>query len=163
LSFVWNATGGIGTIDASGVLNASTQVGLGLVTATTGSATGTAIVEIVPDVLATVALQPAAASLEAGSNLALHAQAVDRYGNAIPNVPLTWSVTGGVGTVSSSGAFTASTRVGAGSVIAMYATGMTGRQDLTIVPATPARVDIGLTSTTLAVDSNSVIVATVRD
>ena len=260
LSFVWNATGGIGTIDASGVLNASTQVGLGLVTATTGSATGTAIVEIVPDVLATVALQPAAVSLEAGSNLALHAQGFDRYGNeisglrfvwattigsvapvetgsptavlaagylagsgritissggvtlvvgvdvtpgpldriqvvmlvggssfegpvdipagaartfvaettdrfgnAIPNVPLTWTVTGGIGTVSSSGAFTASTRVGAGSVIAMYASGMTGRQEVTIVPATPARVDIGLTSTTLAVDSNSVIVATVRD
>src|SRR5205823_12967221 len=83
LSFVWNATGGIGTIGASGALSASTQGGRGLVTATTGSATGTAIVEIVPDVLATVALQPAAVSLEAGSNLALHAQGFDRYGNEI--------------------------------------------------------------------------------
>src|SRR5438046_2272528 len=93
LSFVWNATGGIGTIDASGVLNASTQVGLGLVTATTGSATGTAIVEIVPDVLATLALQPAAVSLEAGSNLALHAQGFDRYGNEISGLRFVWATT----------------------------------------------------------------------
>jgi outer membrane protein assembly factor BamB len=259
-TFVWTATGGIGTIDASGLLTASTQVGTGFVTATTGSSTGTAIVEIVPGALASVALQPAAVSLEAGSNLALHAQGFDRYGNeisgltfgwattigsiapvetgsptavlaagylagsgtvtissggvtrvvgvvvtpgpldriqvvmivggsrfegpvdipagaqrtfvaettdrfgnAIANVPLLWSVTGGSGTIDSNGAFTASTTVGAGSVIATYASGMTGRQDVTIVPATPATVDIGLTSTSLAVDSNSVIVATVLD
>ena len=258
-TFVWNATG-VGTIDASGVLTASTQVGIGFVTATTGSSTGTAIVAIVPGALASVALQPAAVSLEAGSNLALHAEGFDRYGNAISglafgwattigsiapvetgsptavlaagylagsgnltvssggiplvvrvvvtpgpldriqvvmlvggsrfegpvdipagsertfvaettdrfgnaiaNVPLLWTVTGGSGTITSNGAFTASTAVGAGSVIAMYASGMTGRQDVTIVPATPATVEIRLTSTSLAVDSNSVIVATVLD
>jgi hypothetical protein len=259
-AFVWNATGAIGTIDASGLLTASTQVGVGLVTATMGSKTGTAIVTIVPGAIASVALQPATVSLEAGSNLALHAEGFDRYGNAISglrfgwattigsiapietgspaavlaagflagsgsltissggktlvvrvdvtpgpldriqvgmvvdssrfegpvdipagaqrtfvakttdrfgnviaDVPLTWSVTGGSGTITSNGAFTASTTVGAGSVIAMYATGMTGRQEVTIVPANPATVDIGLTSTSLAVDSNSVIVATVLD
>ncbi|TLZ94004.1 MAG: hypothetical protein E6K04_02275 [Methanobacteriota archaeon] len=259
-TFVWNVTGAIGTIDASGLLTASTQVGIGFVTATMGLKTGTAIVAIVPGALASVALQPATVSLEAGSNLALHAEGFDRYGNeisglrfgwattigsiepietgspaavlaagylagsgnltissggiplvvrvvvtpgpldriqvvmvvgsnrfegpvdipagtqrtfvaettdrfgnVIANVPLTWSVTGGSGTITSNGAFTASTTVGAGSVIAMYATGMTGRQEVTIVPATPATVDIGLTSTSLAVDSNSVIVATVLD
>src|SRR2546421_2702443 len=259
-TFVWNATG-VGTIDASGLLTASTQVGIGFVTATTGSTTGTAIVAIVPGALASVALQPAAVSVEAGSDLALHAEGFDRYGNAISglafgwatpigsiapvetgsptavfaagylagsgnltvssggipplvvrgvvtagpldrilvvmlvggsrfegpvdipagaertfvaettdrfgnaiaHVPLLWSVTGGSGTITSNGAFTASTTVGAGSVIAMYATGMTGRQDVTIVPATPATVEIRLTSTSLAVDSNSVIVATVLD
>ncbi|TLZ55714.1 MAG: hypothetical protein E6K15_07305 [Methanobacteriota archaeon] len=72
-------------------------------------------------------------------------------------------MTGGSGTITSNGAFTASTTVGAGSVIAMYASGMTGRQDVTIVPATAATVEIRLTSTSLAVDSNSVIVATVLD
>jgi len=259
-TFVWNTTGPIGTSDASGLLTASTQVGIGLVTATTGSMTGTAIVTIVPGALASVALQPATVSLEAGSNLALHAEGFDRYGNAISgltfgwattigsvapietgspaavlaagylagsgnltissggiplvvrvvvtpgpldriqvvmrvgssrfegpvdipagaertfvaettdrfgnaiaNVPLLWSVTGGSGTITSNGAFTASTTVGAGSVIAMYANGMTGRQEVTIVPATPATVDIGLTSTSVAVDSNSVIVAKVLD
>src|SRR5256886_11337579 len=101
--------------------------------------------------------------IPAGAARTFVAETTDRFGNAIPNVPLTWTVTGGIGTVSSSGAFTASTRVGAGSVIAMYASGMTGRPEVTIVPATPARAGIGLTSTTLAVDSNSVIVATVRD
>src|SRR5438046_5047674 len=93
LSFVWSATGGIGPSEASAVLNASTQVGLGLVTATTGSATGTAIVEIVPDVLATLALQPASVSLEAGSNLALHAQGFDRYGNEISGLRFVWATT----------------------------------------------------------------------
>src|SRR5467141_5452416 len=258
-TFVWNATG-VGTIDASGLLTASTQVGIGFVTATTGATTGTAIIAILPLARASVALQPAAVSVEAGSSLPLHAEGFDRYGNAISglafgwattigsiapvetgsptavlaagylagsgnltvssggiplvvrvvvtpgpldrilvvmlvdgnrlegpvdipagtnrtfvaettdrfgnaiaHVPLLWSVTGGSGTITSNGAFTASTTVGAGSVIAMYATGMTGRQDVTIVPATPATVEIRLTSTSLAVDSNSVIVATVLD
>src|SRR5256886_3030308 len=92
-TFVWNATGAIGTIDASGLLTASTQVGVGLVTATSGSKTGTAIVAIVPGALASVALQPATVSLEAGSNLALHAEGFDRYGNAISGLRFGWATT----------------------------------------------------------------------
>jgi len=101
--------------------------------------------------------------IPAGTQRTFVAETTDRFGNAIANVPLLWTVTGGSGTITSNGAFTASTAVGAGSVIAMYASGMTGRQDVTIVPATPATVEIRLTSTSLAVDSNSVIVATVLD
>jgi len=104
-----------------------------------------------------------AVSLPAGSQRTFVATATDRFGNAITGATLTWGVTGGIGTITSNGVFTASTTVGVGFVTATHSSGRTGRQQVTIVPGAPATLDIALTSTSVSVDSQSVIAATVRD
>src|SRR5205809_7634117 len=48
---------------------------------------------MVPDFLTTLSLQPASVSLEAASNLALHAQGFDRYGSEISGLRFVWATT----------------------------------------------------------------------
>lgn len=103
-----------------------------------------------------------AVDLPAGSQRTFVADATDRFGNPISGATLTWGVTGDIGEISTAGVFTASTTVGTGFVTATYV-GRTGRQQVTIVPGVPATLDLALTSTSLAVDSHTVVVATVRD
>ncbi len=132
---------------------------------------GTATVNVVPGPLDRIEVAmldggnrfEGAVSLPAGSQRTFVASATDRFGNAIVGQTLTWGVTGGVGTITASGVFTASTTVGVGFVTATHSSGRTGRQQVTIVPAAPATMDIAVTSTSVSVDSQSVIVATVRD
>src|SRR5207245_2029549 len=111
----------------------------------------------------TVIVSPDGASVEVGKAALFKAHALDAFGNAITGAGLTWGVTGGIGTITPNGVFTASTTVGVGFVTATHSSGRTGRQQVTIVPAAPATLDIALTSTSLSVDSQSVIAATARD
>ncbi len=103
-----------------------------------------------------------AVSIPAGSQRTFVADTTDRFGNPIAGATLTWTVENGVGQITSNGVFTASTTVGVGFVTAASG-GKMGHQQVTIVPAAPATLDIALTSSSLSVDSQSVIVATVRD
>jgi len=133
--------------------------------------TGTAIVNVLPGPLdrITVAMLvngspfEGAVIIPAGSQRTFVATATDRFGNAIAGAALTWGVLNGVGTITANGVFTASTTVGVGFVTATHSSGRTGRQQVTIVPAAPATVDLAVTSPSVSVDSQSVIVATVRD
>ncbi len=100
-------------------------------------------------------------SIPAGSQRTFVADATDRFGNPIAGATLTWSVENGVGQITSNGVFTASTTVGVGFVTAASSS-KSGHQTVTIVPAAPATVDIE-TSSSVSVDSQTVVVATVRD
>jgi len=101
-------------------------------------------------------------SVPAGSQQTFVADAADRFGNPIVDATFTWSVAGTIGTVDATGGFTASTTPGTGFVTAAQG-GKTGRQAVTVVPAAPATMDIDLPSTSLSVDSQALVVATVRD
>ncbi len=167
-------SGGLGTIfpidDHTAFYIAGTIAGEDLLEATAGEYRGTASVNVLPGDLERIQVAmlvggnrlDGPVSIPAGSQRTFVATATDRYGNAISGAAITWAVEGGIGRFNSGGVFTADTRVGVGFVNATSG-GEVGRQQVTIVPATPARVDIDVLSTSLAVDSQSLIVATVRD
>ena len=171
----WLAEAGLGSIvQVSGdtaLYVADIIAGTETLQVTSNGHVGTATVNVVPGPLDRIDVAmldggnrfEGAVSLPAGSQRTFVATATDRFGNAITGAGLTWGVTGGIGTITSNGVFTASTTVGVGFVTATHSSGRTGRQQVTIVPAAPATLDIALTSTSLSVDSQSVIAATARD
>ena len=145
--------------------------GTDILQASSGGLTGTATVHVLPgplDRIQVYMLDPngnridGPVTLDAGAHRTFAADATDRFGNPITGATLTWGVTGNVGAVDATGAFTASTTVGTGFVTATFG-GRTGRQAVTIVPGAPTTLDVTLSSTTLEVDSQTLIVATVRD
>src|SRR5256886_7868873 len=171
----WLAEAGLGSIvQVSGdtaLYVADIIAGTETLQVTSNGHVGTATVNVVPGPLDRIDVAmldggnrfEGAVSLPAGSQRTFVATAPDRVGNAVPGAGPTWGRAGGIGTITSSGVFTASTTVGVGFVTATHSSGRTGRQQVTIVPAAPATLDIALTSTSLSVDSQSVIAATARD
>ena len=93
-SFAWQASPGIGGIDDSGVLHASTQIASGTVTATSEAdpaTSGEVGVSIVPGPAASLALSPPPSVIPAGTDILLSASAQDQYGNVISNATISWS------------------------------------------------------------------------
>jgi len=92
---VWDTNGG--SIDASGVFTAQTSVASGLlVTATSGSVSGTATVNLVAAAPYTVTLDAVPTTLIVGSNSALTATVTDQYGNWVADgTPVTFTVSRG--------------------------------------------------------------------
>ena len=112
----WTAAGRLGEIDSEGVLTIATTAGTFVVTArantSQASASASATVIVRPDPFAGVVLTPSAATLQAGDELLFSAMAVDRHGNAIDDVVVTWLADPASGTVGDSGEFVADTRPG---------------------------------------------------
>ena len=79
----------VATVDAAGF---ATAVGNGqaTITAASGSASGSATVTVA-QVVATVAVSPASASLEVGDTLRLSAEATDANGHAVAGAEFSWS------------------------------------------------------------------------
>jgi hypothetical protein len=127
LSFtpVWTVSGGIGTVDAMGTFYAK-GCGTGRVIATrgyvySGCVSGESIITINPtqgaaSALASIAVSPNPKTLLVGEGQAFTATGYDLSGNPIAITPV-WSVTGGIGNITQTGAFTA-TAVGQGNVVA---------------------------------------------
>ncbi|HMA47051.1 MAG TPA: hypothetical protein VKP11_07625, partial [Frankiaceae bacterium] len=88
-------------------------------------------VRVGPGPLAHLAVSPGAATCAVDSVVAFAASGADAHGNAV--VPaVSWSATGGIGTIRSSGRFTA-TRAGSGLVIAASG-GVADTAEVTVVP-----------------------------
>lgn len=103
---VW--TTDAGSIDASGVLTAQTTTATGRgVTATSGAASDTASVDIIPGDPATIAITPDPTTVEAGGTRSFTAVAYDQYGNVNPTAPIAWSTD--AGTIDAAGVLTAQT------------------------------------------------------
>jgi hypothetical protein len=111
----WDVQGEGGTITAEGVFTA-TQAGKSRIQAHMGALTGEAEVMVVPGVAATLQVAPETISLLAGQSQTLRSEAFDAAGNQVQTSP-TWTVQGGVGTISSKGVFTA-TGAGTGKIVA---------------------------------------------
>ena len=142
-ALTWSADSAIGTITSGGVLTAATTVGSGLVTAAVTSnpaVRGTASVTLVPGPPATVTIAPpTTVTLAVDATHAFSAAVRDQYGNAIANPPLTWSVTGGIGTVDAAGLFTAGHVDGTGTVVASSGTAQASAT-VTVTPGSPAQI-----------------------
>ena len=133
-----NAT--VATVDASGLVTAAGN-GTATITASSGSASGTAAVTVMQAV-SVVAVSPAADTLVAlGDTVRLTAEASDANGHAVAGAAFTWaSADTAVATVDASGLVTS---VGAGEAeVTATATGITGGTALTVVDPAPTTVAV---------------------
>ncbi|MHB9022797.1 MAG: TolB family protein [Armatimonadota bacterium] len=124
----WSVEGGIGTIAANGVFQA-TVAGAGRIIATVGDLHGAVDVVVVPGMVSSIHIIPPpgfqADSVVVNEAYAFTAVGEDSNGNRgqgarIP-VQVTWSVQGDIGTIDASGHFTATTP-GNGAIVATYGT-----------------------------------------
>jgi len=113
----WSIVGSIGTIDGTGVFTAGHLATVGEVWATSGSAQASAVVTVTPGPADRVVVTPSSLALVVGGTQTFTASVTDEYGNAVTTT-VTWSVDAALGTINSSGVFTAAQTVAHGSVSA---------------------------------------------
>ena len=118
LSYIFRSDERAGQVDNEGRFSAGTKAGSygdGVtveVTQGTVTAEGTARVLVTHGPLDRVLLTPGAVTLNIGQNQEFSAEAVDAYGNSIPEAQITWLAARGVGTVTDDGILTARTLAG---------------------------------------------------
>ena len=119
-----------GTITSGGVLTASTTAANGLsVTATSGAASGSATVDVLPGPVDTITVSPSSATVPLNGTQAFTATMRDQYGNVNTTATLAWSATSG--TITGSGLYTAPAVSGSATVTAS-ANGKTGTAAVTV-------------------------------
>ena len=148
-------------VDGSGLVTAAGN-GAATITAMAGGASGSAAVTVA-QVVGTVTVSPAAASVLEGDTLRLSAEAFDENGHAVPRAEFSWtSGDTAVAMVDNAGLVTG---VDAGeSEVTATAAGITGRAELTVVA--PAPTTISVTPDTLALTAlgqTAQLTAEVRD
>jgi len=88
-----------------------------------------------------VYVSPVIASVIVGAAVQFSAEVEDMYGNAVPGAEISWSVQGGIGTISDTGLFTAGLVAGTGTVEAS-SSGIVGVAAVTIVPGPVASITV---------------------
>lgn len=136
----WSATGGIGTIDSSGIFKTGNSPGSGRVIVTDGQAFAIAVINVSASVARgqELLIIPSQVSLTAGIKQKLAAFAV-ADSELIPVLPA-WKVVGGIGTIDHAGRFTA-TNIGNGDVEAAIG-GLTARCRISVSAGNPAQIEI---------------------
>ena len=138
--FTWaSSDASVATVDGSGLVTAAGN-GAATITATSGSASGSATVTVVQQV-SEVAVSPAADTLFVGDTLRLVAEAFDANGHAVAGAEFTWaSSDASVATVDGAGLVTGT---GAGEVkIAATTAGVAGVAQLAVVASVPTSVAV---------------------
>lgn len=136
----WSVTGSVGTINSTTGAFTATTAGSGSVVATSGSITGSAAVTVTAGALAGISISPASTTVTVGGSQQFTISGTDANGNAVTVSP-TWSVTGGIGTISTTGLFTPGTSAAAGTVVATVDT-FTAIADVTVAEAPLASLTI---------------------
>ena len=157
----WTTNGG--TIDNSGVFTAPTSVAAGrLVTATSGSVSGTATVNIVAGSLATLTVSPSPVTVTVGTTQLFTAAGIDHYSNPVPVTP-NWTTNGG--TIDNSGVFTAPTSVAAGRLVTATSGSISGTAAVNIAAGPVTAITVQVNPATQIVNSGatSTITATAFD
>jgi hypothetical protein len=107
ISAAWSVSGAGGGAIGPGGHYAPDKTGEHIIRAEAAGMFAEAIATVVPGRVKAAAITPSEASLDLGEEIRFEVSAVDSRGNAITGVSVTWSVTAGVGDVSSDGHFTA--------------------------------------------------------
>lgn len=171
---VWSVAGGVGTIDSTGLFAAGTAgigrivatyvppvlLGGGVLPKTAAALVDSAPVIVYPGVPATADVAPDTATVSADSTKQFTATIRDADGNVVATAP-TWTVSGGVGSVSATGLFTAAT-AGSGFVRAAAGAARDSAR-VTVVPGTPASVTVTPDPVTVSADTTQPFAATVQD
>ncbi|MCK4266303.1 MAG: Ig-like domain-containing protein, partial [Thermoplasmata archaeon] len=156
--FVW--TTDVGSVDATGFFTAQTIPGAGTVTATNGMVNGSANVTVIVGAIDHIVVTPDPANLTVGESLQFSAQAFDVYNNLITNATFTWSTN--VGSVNSTGFFTAQTVPALGWVNATSGT-VTGTAAIEVVVGAIDHIIVIPDPVTLTVGGAQVFNATAYD
>ncbi|TLZ46287.1 MAG: hypothetical protein E6K19_01130, partial [Methanobacteriota archaeon] len=165
----WTASLGsvVPVSDNVAVYIAGVQAGVDTLQATAAGFTGTALIQLTPGPLDRISVLPTDfpyVRIEAGSQQTFTASSVDRFGNPIPGASYTWSVEGGIGSISPSGVFTASTKVGSGTgTVTAHSSGLQGSAIVQIVPGPAVKVAVSPSGLTLGAGATTVLVASVQD
>jgi outer membrane protein assembly factor BamB len=135
LTFGWSTT--IGSVLVLGGSNtalfeAGTIAGSGAVTVTCQALTVEVPVEVVSGGLGSLSISPRELAVVVGGTAQFTVSCYDVYGNEMVGVNLEFSVEGGIGTVSSSGLFTAGIAAGTGKVVVRNGT-VSCEADITVM------------------------------
>jgi uncharacterized protein (TIGR03382 family) len=163
----WSVVNGGGSITGAGVFTAGTKSGTfaHTIQASAGTVMGSVDAIVDPGPAAAVQVSPAMVTLAAGAMQAFTADAGDAFGNPVVTAPA-WSMADShAGTVNpTSGLFLAGTTAGtyAGAVVASVGTAQ-GSATVTVLAATPARVQVSPMSAQLAAGGTQTFTAKVYD
>ncbi|MCK4265948.1 MAG: hypothetical protein KAX31_01625, partial [Thermoplasmata archaeon] len=158
VGFIW--TTDVGSIDASGFFTAQTTPGTGTVTATNGTVSGPAVVNVLPGPLDHIIVTPDPANVTVDGNLQFIAEAFDVYNNVIPGVGFIWNTD--VGTIDASGMFTAQSVPGTGTVTATNGT-ESGLASVNVILATIDHIVVIPDPVTIVVDGTQAFMAVAFD
>ncbi len=141
-----------GTIGAATGLFTPNHVGTTNITASLGGLTSSpSIVTVTAGPLATLTVAPDTANLTADQTQQFTVTGADANGNAVPTGTVTWSVQGGIGTISTAGLFAATT-VGNGTVTATSGAISDVSGNITITPGALATLTVSPNAPTLTAD-----------
>jgi len=164
-TLTWSVSGGIGTIDNTGLFDATT-VGTGSVTVTSdlGPSDFSGDISVTPGALAVLTVSPDTATLSADETQQFTASGVDSDGNVISSLgPLEWSVNGSIGTIDSNGLFNPTT-VGIGSVTASSDLGAIDTSgDIIVTPGVLATLAVSPDTVSITADDTQQFSATGED
>ena len=141
----WELSSPVGRIAAGGELTGS-RVGQARIVARSGEVTGTAAVRVVRGALTSLAVEPSAAAVVAGSSQRFVVTGVDVAGNRVTVEPV-WSLSAGEGRIDADGTF-AATAAGAVTLAAavedlsVEATVRVAAGPLASIEVTPRRIDV---------------------
>jgi hypothetical protein len=142
VTFAWSATASAGTINATGLLNASCTPGTVTngVTVTASGKSASANVTITVGPVASLNLSPGSAAVPAGSSKTFAVTPQDSCGNAVSGGTPTWSAAPNAGSITSAGVYTAPCTLGtyAGAVTVTEGT-LSAQADVTVSAGTLAQ------------------------
>ncbi|MCK5125840.1 MAG: right-handed parallel beta-helix repeat-containing protein [candidate division Zixibacteria bacterium] len=134
-TLTWEHTFATGAIDADGLFTPS-LVGTGtiIVTSSLGGVTDTTeVLTVIPGALVSMAVSPQRDTLTADETLQFLLSGLDANGNTISSISdITWSVTGGIGTIDNSGLFSP-TKIGTGFINAEHISEIQAETDTILV------------------------------
>ena len=166
--FDWESLGSLGTIlplSPNGdqvVYIAGATAGTETVQATMGLMLGEADVTITPGSLDRIDVSPGEVTIAAGGTYQFADVAFDRFGNPISGVTCAWSTLGGIGTVSSTGLFTAGHSLGVGTVSAASG-GVSGTAVVAIAAGPAASLAVSPATLGVAVGDVRILTASAVD
>jgi len=165
LTYSWSAT--IGSLSplagtSQAVFQVGTASGSGTVTASVGAVSANVPVQVAAGSLARVTISPTTVSLTVQATQQFVVACYDAYGNALSGVTISYQVQGGIGTVSSSGMFTAGTASGSGKVVAS-AGGLVVESSVAVTPGALHHIAVSPSPISVSVGGVVTINAVGRD
>ncbi|HUF14064.1 MAG TPA: hypothetical protein VMN78_13250 [Longimicrobiales bacterium] len=95
IDYTWrSADPGIASVDPLGVVRGR-RVGRATISASAEGITSDVVVQVVPNIVASLTIEPQSASVETGDVVRFRAVARDARGDAIPAVPVSYAIVGG--------------------------------------------------------------------
>lgn len=161
--YTWSSAAGTTSAltPSSGRLVAGTTSGTFTMTATSGSASGSATILIHPGAPASVSVTPSPTNVIAGSTQPFTATVRDSYGNVNATSPVTWTTT--AGTISSGGVLTASTTAQASRTVTATSGGVSGQATVHVVAGPVASVTVTPSSASVLTLGTQTFTAVGRD